>query len=156
MSVRLVELPIAVLESLAAGDMTSAGEALGIEIPGDVTRDTSPWGFFASSGWPVNAVVHGSLLVGDAGFKGTPDTKGAIEIGYQILAAHRRRGYAVAAVKLLLKEAKTNPDVKVIRAEVEPSNRASIAVLKHAGFTPDGERTHPKDGQVLTFTHVAR
>ncbi|MDX6278408.1 MAG: hypothetical protein QOJ72_2536, partial [Nocardioidaceae bacterium] len=69
MSVRLVDLTPPVLESLAKHDVTAAEAALGMRIPPDFAAETGKWAFFAASGWPIHAVVHGDTIVGDAGFK---------------------------------------------------------------------------------------
>jgi ribosomal-protein-alanine N-acetyltransferase len=162
MTVRLIDLPLSALESLASGDILAAGEALGLEIP--VEFAAKGWGHFAvrlrestaSAGWNVYAVVRDGVIVGDAGFKGPPDTDGAVEIGYAILPDHRRRGYAVAAVRALLEHAAADPRVRVVRACIDPTNAASIAVVTSAGMLADGEFMHPRDGRQLLFIHRPR
>ncbi|MCW2749949.1 MAG: hypothetical protein JWR83_1059 [Aeromicrobium sp.] len=164
MNVRLVDLPLAVLEPLAVGDTDSAGRVLGLEIPADFAARSGLWGFFAaklreepaSAWWQVHAVVRDNVIVGDAGFKGPPDTDGNVEIGYSTLPHHRRNGYAVAAVRLLIERAAGDPAVRLIRAEVEDGNDASVAVLSSAGFLPVGERIDPEEGRLLLFSHAAR
>ena len=164
MSVRLIDLPLPVLESLAAGDGSAAGAALGLEIPADFTAREGFWASFAaklraapsSAGWHVYAVAADSVIVGDAGFKGPPDADGAVEIGCAILPEHRRNGYALAAARLLLEHAASNPAVRLVRAEVVENNAASVAVLAKAGFLTDGERIDPEEGRLLLYSHVAR
>jgi RimJ/RimL family protein N-acetyltransferase len=153
MSVRLVDLTVPVLESLAENDVTAAEAALGMSIPPDFAAETGKWSFFAASGWPIHAVVHEDTIVGDAGFKGPSDSDGAVEIGYAILESQRRRGYATAAVRLLLERAAAYPRTRLVRAEVGDGNDASVGVLRAAGFRADGERTDPEEGRLLLFTH---
>jgi ribosomal-protein-alanine N-acetyltransferase len=163
-NVRLIDLPLPVLESLAAGDAAAAGEALGLEIPADFTPREGFWASFAtklraapsSAGWHVYAVARDDVIVGDAGFKGPPDADGAVEIGCAILPEHRRNGYALAAARLLLERAAGAPAARLVRAEVVESNAASVAVLAKAGFQLDGERIDPDEGRLFLYSHVAR
>lgn len=155
MSVRLVDLTVPILELLATGDVAGAEAALGMRIPPEFAAETGKWGFFAASGWPIHAVAYDDTIVGDAGFKGQPDSDGAVEIGYAIRESHRRLGYATAAVRLLLERATADPAVRSVRAEVEDGNVASVGVLTSAGFQLDGERIDPEEGRLLLFTHAA-
>src|SRR3954454_16394848 len=54
--------------------------------------------------WLVRAVVARAdrRVVGSVGFHGPPDDGGRVEIGYDIVAGDRRRGYAREAVRALL------------------------------------------------------
>jgi RimJ/RimL family protein N-acetyltransferase len=153
-SVRLVDLTVPVLEALVAGNTRFAEGELGLAVPPDFAADTGKWAFFASSGWPIHAVADDDTIVGDAGFKGPPDADGAVEIGYAILEPQRRRGYATAAVRLLLERAAAQHGARLVRAEVEEGNVASVAVLTRAGFVPDGERVDPEEGRLLMFTRT--
>jgi ribosomal-protein-alanine N-acetyltransferase len=160
-TVRLIDLPLSALESLASGDTLAAGEVLGLEIPVDFAA--KGWGHFAARlressaaiGWNVYAVVRDDIIVGDAGFKGGPDPDGVVEIGYSILPGHRRRGYATAAVRALLEQGATDPRVRVVQACIDPDNSASIAVVTSAGMIQAGEFIHPSDGRQLLFTFHA-
>ena len=78
--------------------------------------------------------------IGDAGFHGPPSAEGEVEIGYAVVPAARRRGYAREAVELLTVWARTQPDVRTITARVEPGNAASMGVLSKVGFVRDGVR----------------
>jgi len=48
-----------------------------------------------------------NTVVGDIGFFGPPRTDGALEVGYSIISARRRRGYATAAASALISWALT-------------------------------------------------
>jgi RimJ/RimL family protein N-acetyltransferase len=156
MNVRLVDLTVPMLETLASGDVTSAEDELHLTIPPDFAAQTGKWEFFAASGWSLHAVVHETTIVGDAGFKGGPDSAGAVEIGYAILEPQRRRGYATAAVRLLVERAAADPDARLVRAVIDPDNAASIAVVMRAGFTQQDDVMHPEDGRQLLFTRAPR
>lgn len=156
MTVRLIDLTVPILEALAGGEVTSAEAALRVAVPPDFAAETGKWEFFASSGWPIHAVVRDDTIVGDAGFKGAPDSAGAVEIGYAILEPQRRRGYATAAVRLLLDIAAAEPNARLVRAVINPDNAASIAVVTRTGFTQHGEVMDPQEGRHLLFTRPPR
>ena len=75
--------------------------------------------------------------VGDLCFKGPPE-KGAVEIGYGILAEQQGKGYATEAVGAAVNWALRQTDVICVEAETEPDNRASQRVLGKCGFVPNG------------------
>jgi ribosomal-protein-alanine N-acetyltransferase len=76
---------------------------------------------------------RGPTAIGIAGFKGPPQ-EGMVEIGYSILDAYRRRGYATEAVNTFLRFAFGNPLVYEVTAETYPELVASIGVLENCGF----------------------
>ena len=112
---RLQLIPLAreTLEALA-GDRCKAERLLGARIPltwpsrGMMTAlpslleplltdpNATIWGIYAivdrGRGW----------LVGDVGFKGRPDEKGAVKIGYKVLPTMRPRGFAGEAAAALV------------------------------------------------------
>ena len=73
-------------------------------------------------------------IIGDAGFKGVPNAAGQIDIGYGIIAAERKKGYALEAAKGLMQWAFTNDSVKEITARCLVGNTASVKVLEKMGF----------------------
>jgi len=73
-------------------------------------------------------------LVGNGGFKGAPDGEGAVEIGYEIAPAWRRRGLAREAVEELLRHAFSHAQVHRVRAHTLATGHASQAVLLACGF----------------------
>lgn len=76
--------------------------------------------------------------VGGIGFKGLPDRRGDVEIGYEIWPLYRRTGYAVEAVSALTSWALARPGVKRVAAQTAPENVISQRVLARCGFRPDG------------------
>lgn len=74
-------------------------------------------------------------IVGGLCFKGPPDDDGFVEIGYAIYEPHQRKGYVTEGLDALMTWAFQEPNVRGIIASVQPSNDASISVLKKLGFT---------------------
>jgi [ribosomal protein S5]-alanine N-acetyltransferase len=96
-------------------------------------------------------VIGGGQLVGTAGYKGPPDEAGTVEIGYSIIEAAQRRGYASGAVRLLVARAFRDPRVSAVRAETLPVLLGSQAVLNRCGFALVGRREDPEDGEILMY-----
>jgi len=59
-------------------------------------------------------------------------------LGYQLFNGFTGRGYMTEAVRQLLQKAFTELDLHRIEANVQPENKASIAVLKRNGFSKEG------------------
>lgn len=76
-------------------------------------------------------------VVGDVGFHGPPSER-AIEIGYSVVRAHRRRGYATEAAEALIGWVLAEEDVTTIVARCDVDNEASIGTLERLGFTRTG------------------
>jgi len=72
-------------------------------------------------------------LVGGAGFHGPPKD-GAVEIGFDTLAAFRNRGYAAEAARALVEWALLRPDVHRVLARCVPGNAPSMRVLEKIGM----------------------
>ena len=75
-----------------------------------------------------------STLVGVAGYVGPPTADGSIEIGYAIVAAYQRRGYATEAVAALLTHAFADQRVRRVVATTYETLQPSIRVLQKTGF----------------------
>ena len=74
------------------------------------------------------------VVIGDIGFKGTPTPDGTVEIGYSVLSAFQRVGYATEAVAGLVAWAFSLPQVERVIAETYPELVASVRVLENNGF----------------------
>ena len=72
--------------------------------------------------------------VGDLCFKGEPDEKGEIEIGYGTYDEHRQKGYMTEAVGGMLAWAGEQKGVRSMMAETEVSNSGSMKILQNNGF----------------------
>ncbi|HWH92356.1 MAG TPA: GNAT family protein [Baekduia sp.] len=162
-AVRLQVLGAPVLQALIDLDLEAARRAAGVPLPADFLKDTWLWtlrlgqmiGEPQEREWLVRAVVAvdgpaGGEVVGHAGFHGAPDDRGMVEIGYRIVPAFRRRGYARAAVAELLAYARTH-GVRVARASISPGNAPSLRIAALYGFTHVGEQMDEIDGLELLF-----
>ena len=156
--VTIVQLNEAALTALADGDIVAANQESPVELTpycaGSHWRSvwrmrseqvaTDP----ASAAWITGIVWDDErrLVVGRAGFHGPPDGDGRVEVGYAIDPAHRRRGYARAALELMLDRAAHDPRVRVVRATVSPTNLASRNLVRQYGFVEVGEQWDDEDG----------
>ncbi|WP_233611780.1 GNAT family N-acetyltransferase [Amycolatopsis sp. WAC 01376] len=91
------------------------------------------------------------LAVGTAGYHGPPDTSGMVEIGYAVDPAHRRRGYARAALESLLARAAQEPQVRTVRVTISPGNTASYRLASQYGFVKVGEQWDDEDGLEIIY-----
>lgn len=102
--------------------------------------------------WVHHLVVEAGpgrgTVVGGIGFHGPP-VDGEVEVGYGIVASRRGAGYAREALRQLL-EVAWSGGARAVRAETEPGNAASRAVLRACGFDlvgEDGERARYRLGR---------
>jgi RimJ/RimL family protein N-acetyltransferase len=107
----------------------------------------------SAAAWVTGVVrdLDRGVVVGRAGFHGPPDARGMVEIGYAVLPEHRRRGYARAALAVLLDRARREPDVRVVRLAIAPGNAASLAVARPFGFRVVGEQVDEVDGPEVLY-----
>jgi ribosomal-protein-alanine N-acetyltransferase len=87
-------------------------------------------------GWGTWLMIHRAerTVIGDLGFKGRPDDEGTVEIGYSVLPAYRRQGFASEAVRALVDWALAQQGVRGIVAECNADNTPSIHVLEKVGM----------------------
>lgn len=90
--------------------------------------DRGPWRTY------YFALKQSRVLVGAGGYVNGPSKEGVVELGYSILAAHQRRGYASEAVAGMVASAFAEPQVRSVIAHTYPDLVASIGVLKKNGF----------------------
>ena len=133
-----------------AGFVAALGVRVPAEWPAEDLRDFLPAygqivsGEAARAGWGIWLMLLPAeqQLIGDIGFKGAPDATGNIEIGYSVLPAYRRRGYATEAVRGLAGWAEQQPGVRRVTAECLMDNTASIRVLEKSGLRQIGRDEH--------------
>jgi ribosomal-protein-alanine N-acetyltransferase len=150
---RLVPCSVAAAQA-AIADRGELAATLGMRVPegwpAEDLRDFLPvYGQLvgeevARAGWGVWLMLHPAeqTLIGDIGFKGPPDTTGAVEIGYSVLPAFRGHGYATEAARALIEWALAQPGVRRVTAECLEDNGASIRVLEKAGMHQIGRDEH--------------
>lgn len=83
--------------------------------------------------WWMHQIVVDGVVVGDIGFHGPPGPEKAVEIGYSVVPAWRRRGVASWACSLILQQA-WQDGAEIVIAETDHDNVASQAVLLANGF----------------------
>ena len=87
-------------------------------------------------------------VIGLASFNGPPDADGAAEISYAIASAYTGRGYASAAARLLIEQARASGQVRTIRAHTLPEASASTRILEKCGFKNCGAIVDPEEGPI--------
>lgn len=88
------------------------------------------------------------ILIGSCGYKGKPDEKGLVEIGYEIMTDYRNRGLATELTKGLVEHAFKDPRVKAIIAHTLGNENPSTKVLQKNGFIKVDEIEDPEDGLI--------
>jgi RimJ/RimL family protein N-acetyltransferase len=83
------------------------------------------------------------ILCGGVGFKGPPDRRGMVEIGYSVLPEFQGQGLATEMVDGIVQWAKQQPEVKHIEAETDVYSEASISVLEKNSFICVGVGLEP-------------
>jgi [ribosomal protein S5]-alanine N-acetyltransferase len=162
-AVRLHRLDADALQALVDGDLDRARAAAGVPLPPDFLSDTWLWslrlgqmlGEPDEAPWLVRAVLAlegpgAGAVVGHAGFHGRPDARGMVEVGYRVVPAHRRNGYAQAALAELLAYAAEH-GVRIARASISPDNDRSLRIARAFGFAQVGEQIDEIDGLELVF-----
>ncbi|MFI2751866.1 GNAT family N-acetyltransferase [Cellulomonas sp. P22] len=165
--VRIVPLDAATLTALADGDLTTANLTSPVPLTAcfadvawrgvwrmrsaQVTADASVARWVTGAVWDTRL----ALAVGRAGFHDAPDAAGMVEVGYAIDPALRRRGYGRAALEALLARADADPDIRVVRACISPTNVASLALATAHGFAAVGEEWDEVDGLEIVHERPA-
>ena len=122
------------MEAAIAAEQDEGLKAAYAEMLEGCLKQPEQWAWYAM--W--NIEQKDGTHVGGLCFKGLgPD--GAVEIGYGILDAYQGRGYATEAVRAVIAWALTQPGVRVVEAEAESDNAASLRVLEKCGFVPTGK-----------------
>jgi RimJ/RimL family protein N-acetyltransferase len=162
-SVRIVHLSPEALAALAAGELDAATELTGLPLtPYTVSderigvwrrRATQVTGTPEDLPWVTGILVDDQTgeVVGGAGFHGAPDADGMVEVGYGVDPAYRRRGYARAALLLMLERARQHPAVRTLRVTVSPDNVASLGLVAQLPFVEVGEQWDDEDGLETIF-----
>lgn len=142
---QLIPLPVEAARA-ATADCAAAEKLLAVRIPEEWPaadlRDFLPVYIqlleqgAITPGWGIWAILYKAegVLIGDAGFQGNSDDNGTVELGYSILPAFRRRGFAFEATTALVRWAFDQPGVRRITAECLADNVGSIRILQKLGM----------------------
>jgi RimJ/RimL family protein N-acetyltransferase len=135
----------------AIDDPAVAARLIGASIPPGWPEDelsqlleiVAPW-LAESSEWLgygpwVVISRHENSVVGSAGFLGSPNEDGAIELGFGIHQDFRNRGYAAEAAGALVGWGLAQRSVDKIVAKCRVDNAPSVRVLEKIGMTPLAE-----------------
>ena len=158
---------VAGTKALAAaeiGDRAKFAELLGVLVPEtwppDNLRDALGYlhGLYREhpewEGWLAWYAVRIDndcpILCGSIGFKGPPDERGIVEIGYSVLPEFQGQGLATEMVSAIVQWAKNQPLVRRIEAETNINNKASIRVLEKNNFIYVGVGVEPN---TIRFLH---
>ena len=77
------------------------------------------------------------MIVGAATFTGPPNASGEVELGYQIVPAHRRRGLTAEGCAALVTWAFRDSATTAVIADCADDNVASVRTLQKLGFTQE-------------------
>jgi ribosomal-protein-alanine N-acetyltransferase len=156
----LVTLPPRLLRLIDGGQIAALERALGAPIPNAWT-DGIPAALrlqqlaadLSEEPWLVRAMVLRTprRLVGSVGFHQPPDPSGRVEIGYDVVTAERRRGYAREGIHGLTAWAVATGRAQTCVASISPDNAASLALVRSLGFRHVGEQVDDVDGLELVF-----
>lgn len=127
------ELGVSLADDLFAGAVRQPIEKK-LEIMAGLAEADHPWTTY----W---LIIPKEMAVGAglAGFKGYPNKKGEVEIGYGMQPAFQNKGYMTEAVAALLDWALVRPECTAVTTETESDNLASIRVLEKVGMRKAGE-----------------
>jgi RimJ/RimL family protein N-acetyltransferase len=85
--------------------------------------------------WFIVRVGRGRMLVGGCGFSGPPDDVGDVTIGYAMLPAFQKKGYATEAVGALIDWAFEDPRTRGIVGRASVGDVPSVRVLEKNGLS---------------------
>lgn len=99
-------------------------------------------------------IIHreSRTVIGDIGFKGSPNESGEINLGYSILPHYQGLGYATEAAIGMVEWGLAQPGVRKITASCSLDNHASIRVLQKAGLVQmqeDGRKIYWSSAEEL-------
>ncbi|HEV7839015.1 MAG TPA: GNAT family N-acetyltransferase [Gemmatimonadaceae bacterium] len=115
------------------------------------------WGFYYLF-LRDDAAPKKRVLIGAGGFKGAPDAKGEVELGYGVVTEYRRQGYATEAVRAWSEFAFRDPRVTTVVGQTLDGLVRSIGVMEKAGFqfAGAGDDPHTPPGEKLVRYELRR
>jgi [ribosomal protein S5]-alanine N-acetyltransferase len=142
--VALVPVPQAVAVAVVRGeDPAPALAALALRPGPDWPHEDTATALHGAAASPPPwrtwlVALPGGTVVGECGWKGWPDSRGEVEVGYGLAPASRRRGLGTEAVGLLVAWSLGPGGARRVAAEVDAANAASRALLRRLGFAEQG------------------
>jgi RimJ/RimL family protein N-acetyltransferase len=142
--VALVPVPAPVARAVVgradpAAALAAAGMRAADGWPHDATADALHGAATSPPPWRTWLVaLPGGTVVGECGWKGWPDRRGEVEVGYGLAPGSRRQGLGTEAVGLLVAWSLGPGGARRVAAEVDAANRASRALLHRLGFVEEG------------------
>ncbi len=90
---------------------------------------------------PAGCIVVGGKIVGWVDYDDYRAWRlpGEVNLGYNVFAAHRGRGYASRAVQLLMHHLAVSGEYDVATLLIHPENARSLALAARNRFTPHGD-----------------
>ena len=165
----LIPLSSSVIRAALDGDRAGMEQLLGVSVPADweVRREflelrlreleASP----ALQPWLIRGISLRSegSLIGDIGFHTAPVTPPApspksVELGYSVLEAWRRRGFAREAIEALIQWASERHGVRRFLLSISPENQPSLALAAKLGFRKIGSKIDELDGPEEIFERL--
>ncbi|HPG48549.1 MAG TPA: GNAT family N-acetyltransferase [Petrotogaceae bacterium] len=92
---------------------------------------------------------HNRLIIGDVGFRATPDINGTLTIDYGIVPDQRNKGYGFEAVSTIFSFMLQNPAVSVVKAKCHCENIFSLKILYKIGMTVESQT-----GKIISLSYV--
>ena len=155
-----------------AGDLAHASQLLDMAVPDELLDHRSGLEYARKQladdplyrPWSARAVMllEQRAMVGHVRFHSRPDphylhrhVRGAVELGYLVFTAHRRRGYALEAVRAMMDWAQATAAVSHFVVSVSPDNGPSLDLVRRCGFVRIGEEMDETDGLEHVFLRVA-
>jgi RimJ/RimL family protein N-acetyltransferase len=124
-----------------------------VNWPPDEAADALPWFVErleaagpAGEGWYgfYGVALDGAApVLGGGGGSIGPPRDGSVEIGYSVLPAYQRRGYALEMMTRVIEWVVADRRVREITAETDSGNVASIGPLGRLGFAQNGPGRDP-------------
>ena len=156
-------LPAGALAALAEGDKAEASRLAGCPLPDfpdeersiaavrlkDLTADSGYWP------WSLRAMAlkPDFVFVGHFNFHSKPGADylkeiapGAVEFGYFVMPAYRRRGLAEEAARAMMDWAARFHAISRFVVSIRPDNVASVAMAQKLGFARIGSHIDETDG----------
>jgi [ribosomal protein S5]-alanine N-acetyltransferase len=159
----LRRLPRQAMEAGLSGDLRTVEIHLDATVAADLADDPAVLRFALAQlaadpdylPWSVRALIlkESGEMVGHIRFHSRPDpdylrpyAEKAVEFGYVVFSAHRRRGYAAEAIDGIIRWAQDEHDIQRFIVTIAPDNVASLRLADRFGFRKIGQHVDEVDG----------